>query len=61
MNAVDFREMAGVCRTLADYGFELTRENVAHVLAVKVKAPDAELWRALAECLDAAARAGVVA
>lgn len=59
MNPCDYREMAEVCRTLANYGFELTSENVAHVLAVKVKAPDAELWRALAECLDAAARAGV--
>ena len=55
MNAVDYREMAGVCRTLADYGFELTRENVAHVLAVRAKAPDADLWRALADVLDAAA------
>ena len=60
MNPCDYKEMAEVCRTLADYGFELTRENVAHVLAVNVKAPDAELWRALAGCLDAAAR-GVVA
>ena len=55
MNPCDYKEMAGVCRTLADYGFELSRENVAHVLAVRAKAPDAELWRALAECLDAAA------
>ena len=60
MNAVEFRETAGICRTLANYGFEFTRENVAHVLSVKVKAPDAELWRALAACLDAAARAGGV-
>lgn len=59
MNPCDYEEMVVVCRMLADYGFELTRENVAHVFAVKVKAPDAELWRALAECLDAAARAGV--
>ena len=55
MNAVDYDEMAEVCRTLADYGFEFARENVAHVLAVRAKAPDAELWRTLAGVLDAAA------
>ena len=61
MNAVDYKEMAEVCRTLADYGFEFARNNVAHVLAMRTSAADSELWCALAVCLDAAARGEAVA